>query len=185
MSHVFAAPELLVDAAANLETIGSSLYEAHTLAANSTLAVLPAAADEVSTSIANLFSRYGQDYQRLAGLAAGFHEQFVQHLNASAAGYASAEAINVTLVQPFTSFLEASGLSGPLYDLGWSIFYQLEAVSRNNPYSSLFQALWALVFLFIGLPLLSLAIGVLLPQFFYYFGNSLILPGLVGLAALA
>ena len=47
------------------------------VAAAPTVALIPAAADEVSASIAHLFSQHAQDYQALAGQAAVFHEQFV------------------------------------------------------------------------------------------------------------
>ena len=96
MSFVIAAPEIMTAAATDLATIGSTLSAAHTAAAPPTLAVMPAAADEVSASTAHLFSRQAQDYHALAGQAAAFHEQFVQHLNASAGSYASAEAANAS-----------------------------------------------------------------------------------------
>jgi PE family len=44
--------------------------------------VVPAAADQVSASVAQLFSRYAEDFHGLAGRAVVFHEQFVQHLTA-------------------------------------------------------------------------------------------------------
>jgi TorA maturation chaperone TorD len=59
-------------------------------AAAPTLAVLPAAADEVSASVAHLFSQRAADYQAQAAQAA-FQEQFVQNLTASAGPYASIE----------------------------------------------------------------------------------------------
>ena len=64
--------------------------------------MVAAAADEVSASIAHLFSRQAQDYQALAGQAAAFHEQFVQNLTASAGSYAGAEAANAALLPPLT-----------------------------------------------------------------------------------
>lgn len=91
MSHVMVAPELMESAAANLATIGETLNAAHLTAAAPTVAVLPAAADEVSASIADLLSGYGQEYQKLAGEAAAFHEQFVQALKASANAYDNIE----------------------------------------------------------------------------------------------
>ena len=103
MSLVIAAAELMADTAADLANIGSTLDAAHMAAATPTIAVVPAAADEVSESIAHLFSQHAQDYQALAGRAAGFHEQFVQHLTSSAASYANAEAANVTLLQILTA----------------------------------------------------------------------------------
>ncbi|MGO9694275.1 MAG: PE family protein [Mycobacterium sp.] len=96
MSYVTAAPEMLAAAAADLATIDSSLSAAHTAAAAPTFALVPAAADEVSASIAHLFSQHAEDYQALAGQAAAFHEQFIQHLNASARSYASTEAANTS-----------------------------------------------------------------------------------------
>ncbi len=60
----------------------------------------PAAADEVSTGVAQLFSRCAQGYQAVAGQASAIHDQFVQRLTASATSYAGAEATNVGLLQP-------------------------------------------------------------------------------------
>ncbi len=100
MSLVTAAPELMTVAATDLANIGSTISAAHMAAATSTVGVIPAAADEVSSSIAHLFSQHAQDYQALAGQAAAFHEQFVQHLTSSAGSYASAEAASAKLLQP-------------------------------------------------------------------------------------
>ena len=65
--------------------------------------MIPAAADEVSAGVAHLFSRYAQGYQALAGQAAVFHEQFVQHLTAGAGSYAATEAANASLLQPLNA----------------------------------------------------------------------------------
>jgi len=100
MSLVTAAPELMTVAATDLANIGSTISAAHLVAATPTVAVVPAAADEVSSGIAHLFSQHAQDYQALAGQAAAFHEQFVQHLTSSAGSYASAEAASAKLLQP-------------------------------------------------------------------------------------
>ena len=94
MSLVTAAPELMTVAATDLANIGSTISAAHLVAATPTVAVIPAAADEVSSSIAHLFSQHAQDYQALAGQAAAFHEKFVQQLTSSAGSYAHAEAAN-------------------------------------------------------------------------------------------
>jgi hypothetical protein len=99
MSYVIAAPEMMTSAATDLATIGSNLNAAHTAAAAPTLAVLPAAADEVSTSIAQLFSQHAANYQAMAAQAAAFQEQFVQNLTASAGSYASMEAAIASLLQ--------------------------------------------------------------------------------------
>jgi PE family len=94
MSYVMAAPGMLATAATDVAAVGSTVSAAHMAAAPPTIAVIPAAADEVSAGIAHLFSRCAQDYHALAGQAAAFNEQFVQHLNSSAGSYAAAEAAN-------------------------------------------------------------------------------------------
>jgi hypothetical protein len=99
MSYVIAAPEIMTSAASDLATIGSNLHAAHTAAAAPTLAVMPAAADEVSVCIAHLFSLHAGDYQALAARAAAFQDQFVQNLTAGAFSYASIEATIASLLQ--------------------------------------------------------------------------------------
>lgn len=84
MGHVFAVPDQIAAAATDLGAIGSTLEAAHLTAAASTQTLLPAAADEVSASIAQLFSGYAEDYQKLATKAGTFHQQIVEHLTASA-----------------------------------------------------------------------------------------------------
>jgi hypothetical protein len=96
MSYVIAAPEMLAAAAGDLATIDSSLSVAHTAAAASTVALVPAAADEVSLSTAHLFSRCAEDYQAVARQAAAFHEQLIRTFNASARSYARTEAANAS-----------------------------------------------------------------------------------------
>jgi hypothetical protein len=108
MSCVIAAPDMMAAAATDVAAVGSTLGAAHVAAAAPTVAVIPAAADEVSASIAHLFSRHAQDYQGLAGQAAAFHEQYVQHLNASARSYAIAEGANVASLQPLNATSGAS-----------------------------------------------------------------------------
>ena len=103
MPYVTAAPEMMAATATDLATVGSNLSAAHMAAAVPTVAVIPAAADEVSASIAQVFSRHGQGYQALAGQAVAFHEQFVQHLTAGAGSYTAAEAANASLLQPLNA----------------------------------------------------------------------------------
>jgi Zn-dependent oligopeptidase len=107
MSYVIAAPEMLTAAAADLATVDSSLSAAHAAAAFPTVALVPAAADEVSASIAHLFSQHAEDYQALAARAAALHRQFIQNLNASTRSYASTEAAN-------TSSLRSDASAGSL-----------------------------------------------------------------------
>jgi hypothetical protein len=89
----------MTSAAADLASIGSNVSAAHMVAAAPTVAVLPAAADEVSASIAHLFSQHAANYQALAAQAAAFNDQFVQRLSAGAFSYASIE-------NAITSFLQ-------------------------------------------------------------------------------
>jgi PE family len=92
MSFVLAAPEALVTAASDLAGIGSALTTAHAAAAPPTTGLAAAAEDEVSTQVAALFSGHARAYQQLGAEASAFHQQFLQVLNASAAGYATAES---------------------------------------------------------------------------------------------
>ena len=130
MSYVMAAPDMMTSAATDLAAVGSTLSAAHLAAAAPTVAVTPAAADEVSASIAHLFSKFGHGYQTLAGQAAAFHEQFVQRLTAGTGSYAAAEGTNVASLQSFTASSGASanataassGTSLPAFVLDLSIF---------------------------------------------------------------
>ena len=99
MPDVLVVPGAIEAAATDVSAVGSTLNAAHLSAAIPTSAVIPAAADEVSAGIAHVFSVHAQDYQGLAGQAAAFHEQFVQHLTASAGSYASTEAANAAVLQ--------------------------------------------------------------------------------------
>ncbi|OBI86565.1 PE family protein [Mycobacterium asiaticum] len=104
MSSLFAAPELMAVAATDLAAIGSTLRAAHEAAA-APLAVPPAAADEVSAGIAQLFYEHAQEYQGLAGQVEAFHDRFVQQLSGSATAYASAEDANFAFLQPLEAFV--------------------------------------------------------------------------------
>jgi hypothetical protein len=104
MSYVIADPEMMTAAATDLATIGSNVSVAHAAAAAPTVAVIPAAADKVSASIAQLFSQHAADYQARAARAAAFHEQFVQNLTAGAFSYASTEATIASLLPILPDF---------------------------------------------------------------------------------
>jgi hypothetical protein len=89
----------MTSAATDLATIGSDLSAAHLGAVAPTVAVLPAAADEVSAAIASVFSCHGKAFQALSAQAGVFHSQFVLALNAGAGAYASTEAANAGPLQ--------------------------------------------------------------------------------------
>lgn len=102
-------PELVSAAALDLTRVGTAIDQAVATARGSTSSVAAAAADEVSTAIAALFSGHGEAFQAASAQAATFQEQFVQLLNGGAAQYASAEAFNNPLLAaintPFQTIL--------------------------------------------------------------------------------
>ncbi|GFG89989.1 hypothetical protein MBOU_20310 [Mycobacterium bourgelatii] len=98
MSFVYARPEILSAAAAELESIGAALNAAGTAAAGQTTGILAAGADEVSVVIATLFNGHAQAYQALSREAAAFHERFLLALSAGGGAYTSAEAANVAVM---------------------------------------------------------------------------------------
>lgn len=80
MTYVSISPEIVASAAADIESIGETLARVHTAVAGPTTSVVSAAADEVSTAIAALFSQHAVDYRVLAAQAATFHEQLTRTL---------------------------------------------------------------------------------------------------------
>ena len=154
-----AAPDMMAAAATDVAAVGSTLSAAHLAAAAPTVAVIPAAADEVSASIAHLFSRHAQDYQGLAGQAAAFHEQYVQHVNASARSYATAEGANVASLQPLNA---SSGASANAIAALTGLVGQ---IALNNPLGPFVTFAFDLAFLSLGLLLVPL-------NFFVFLINS-------------
>jgi PE family len=94
MSFVIAQPELLALAASQLDGIGTVMTAQNAVAAASTTAVMPAAADEVSALTATQFGAYAAMYQAVGAQAAVVHEMFVRTLGASAGSYAATEVAN-------------------------------------------------------------------------------------------
>ncbi len=99
VSYVIALPELLEAAAADMARIGSSIGAAHAAAAGPTTGILAAAADEVSTAIASLFSAHGKSFHGIGTRAAEFHAQFVQALKSAGGAYAAADTANASPMQ--------------------------------------------------------------------------------------
>ncbi|MDD4867245.1 MAG: PE domain-containing protein [Mycobacterium sp.] len=113
MSFVTTNPEALSYAAGKLQTLGSALADESTAAAAPTTAVAPAAADEVSTLQAAVFSAYGSLYQSVSAQAAAIHELFINTLGTSAGSYSLTEAANsVAAASPL------SGISGTAGSVG-------------------------------------------------------------------
>jgi hypothetical protein len=128
MAYVIATPEMMEAASTDLATIGSTLNVAHMAVAVPTVAVVPAAADEVSVGIAQLFSQHAQGYQASAGQAAAFQEQFAQNLKTSAASYTSIEDAISSLLQGLDAkvrYFESAGtaLKNIFVGLGGAIEY--------------------------------------------------------------
>ncbi|WP_158018269.1 PE domain-containing protein [Mycobacterium basiliense] len=99
MSYLVATPDVLATVATEAAGIGSSIEAARLAALAPTSRLLAAAADEVSTAIASLFSAHAEEYQMLGKHAAAFHEQFVQVLSNASRTYAAAEAANANSLQ--------------------------------------------------------------------------------------
>ncbi|SOJ54711.1 PE-PGRS family protein PE_PGRS16 [Mycobacterium simulans] len=98
MSLLNVIPELLVAAATDVAGIGSTMNASNAAAATRTAGLLPAAADEVSTTIAALFQAHAWEYQLLSTRAAAYHDEFVRTLTDSAGAYGQAEAANAEQV---------------------------------------------------------------------------------------
>ena len=94
MSFVTTQPELLAEAAGNLQGIGSAMTAGSAAAAGPTTGVVPAAADEVSALTSAQFAAHAQMYQAVSAQAAAIHEMFVNTLGISAGSYAATEAAN-------------------------------------------------------------------------------------------
>lgn len=149
MSYVVTAPHLLELAATDFGAIASAVDAARAAAAPRTLTLLPAAADEVSASVARLFAQHADEYQKVAGQAAAFHSQFVQQLTVSACAYTSAESANAALLH-----LENAGpASAAAGDASWDAV----GIALNNFINTALDR----IVLFLIWPLL-------IPAFLYY-----------------
>ena len=100
MSYLIAVPDLFTTAAAEAAGIGSSMRAANLAALTPTSRLMAAAADEVSSAIASLFSGHAQEYQALSAQVTAFEEEFVRALSAAGGAYAAAEAVNAGPLQP-------------------------------------------------------------------------------------
>ncbi|WP_082277198.1 PE family protein, partial [Mycobacterium ostraviense] len=115
MSYVAIAPETTAAAAADLNSLGSTLRAANAAAAVGTTQLLPAAGDEVSVAIAAVFSDLGQGFQAVSAQTALFHEQFVQLLSGGGLLYAMTEAANASPLQVLEQDLLAAINAPTLY----------------------------------------------------------------------
>jgi hypothetical protein len=140
VSFLVVAPDWVESAAADLESIRSSLTAAHAAAAVPTTGIAAAGADEVSAAVSALFGRFGQEYQALSAQASGFHQQFVQALNSGAGSYLAAEAANSSPLQT----IEQSLLGAITAPTGAAASSPLQAIEQavvgiiNGPTTILF-----------------------------------------------
>lgn len=122
MSYVMAEPQMMAAAASDVAAISSTVSAAHMAAAAPTVSLIPAAADQVSTGIAQFFSGVAQDFHALVGQAATFGQHFAQQLHLSAGAYTAAEAVsaaslslpNANSLVSFVNSLPGLLLSGPM-----------------------------------------------------------------------
>ncbi len=92
MTSVFAQPQLISSAVADVTGIGSAIGAANASAAGATTGLQAAAADEVSAATANLFGAYAREYQAVIKQAGAFHDAFAQALAAAANAYSETES---------------------------------------------------------------------------------------------
>lgn len=111
MSYLFATPEVLASAAAEVAGIGSSLRAATAAAASSTTAIVAAAGDEVSVAVANVFGGYAREFHVLTAQTVLFHGQFAGALSGAATAYIDGEILNVSLL--------IKGLEQQFFDQGF------------------------------------------------------------------
>jgi len=157
MSAVIAVPELMAQAATDLAAIGDTLNAAHLTAAVPTVAVLPAAADEVSASIAHLMSDYGQEYQKLAREAAAFSDHFARTLKSGGAAYAATEATSAASLRPLAAPAANDPFAGVLSLLSETV----GNLFSNTVFFLGFLGIAALTIFFSGLVAAVLLLGTL------------------------
>jgi hypothetical protein len=183
MSYVIAEPDVIAAAAADVAAIGSTLDVANMAAALPTVALAPAAADEVSAGIAQLFSEHARDYQAAARQAAASLEQFGENLVRSSGLYAFVEAVSASflhetkalvrevLIEVLTEVLAVVSPLGhaalvPLFDV---IRPQLDQWVTSNPgLASFFVGAFLILLLLFAIALISLGVYTTwaIPAFF-------------------
>ncbi len=135
MSYVLAEPQMMAAAATDVAAISSTVSAAHMAAAAPTVSLIPAAADQVSTGIAQLFSGVAQDFHSLVGQAATFGQQFAQHLHLGAGSYTAAEAVSAaSLSLPDANSLVSivNGLWGQLISGPMAVFNSITKCLHSN-----------------------------------------------------
>ena len=101
MSFVSVTPDVVGEAAGELDSIGSALSAANAAAAASTTGIVAPGADAVSAAVAALLGAHAEEYQAVGAQAADFHSQFVSLLNAGTGSYVSTELANARSTAAF------------------------------------------------------------------------------------
>ncbi|WP_156685920.1 PE family protein [Mycobacterium sp. Marseille-P9652] len=157
MAYLIADPELIAAAATDLASIGSNLNAAHLRAAAPTVAVIPAAADEVSAAIASVFADRAQAFQGLAGQAAAFSDQFVQTLKSGGASYAATEATSAASLRSIAAAAASDPFGGVL-----SLLSEIGNLFTNAVFFLGFLGIAALIIFFSVFVAAVLTLGALL-----------------------
>jgi PE family len=125
ISFVSVVPDIVAQAARELESLGWTLSAANAAAAAPTTGVVALGLDEVSAAITALFNQQGLSYQALSARAATFHTQFANLLNAGTVSYISTEIANARAAAAF-----GGGSGGITQSVGGDI---LSALVSNVP----------------------------------------------------
>ncbi|OIN79033.1 PE family protein [Mycobacterium malmoense] len=98
------SPDELITAAQRLATVGSDIAVANLTVATSTTGITPAAGDELSQNLVNLFSTYAEQFHMAVEQTGMIGiQQFAQHLTSAANGYANTD---VSSAASFTENVE-------------------------------------------------------------------------------
>jgi hypothetical protein len=178
MSYVTVVPDMLAAAATDVAGVGSMVNAAHAAAAAPTVAVIPAAADQVSTAISQLFSQFGANYHAKAGQATAFLNEFVQNLAASGGSFAGAELANVASLVGKTVTTAITELSPVFVNVATGVLNSLEGVIKG--FLSTIELLGVtainLVNFFLAANYLLFAFAVLYLQFILFFQFHITIP---------
>jgi PE family len=117
---VSVVPDIVAQAAGELERLGSTLSAANAAAAAPITGVAAPGLDEVSAAITTLFNQQGLSYQALSAQAATFHSQFTNLLNAGTVSYISTEITNARAAAAF-----GGGSGGIVRSVGDDILSEL------------------------------------------------------------
>ena len=171
MAYVVTAPEAMASVAVDINGVGTAIASAYGAAAQSTVRIVPAAADEVSAAIAQAFSQLGADSQVLGHKAREFHDAFTAQLHAGAIAYVDRESASVahmatSIGGPYA--LAPTGIAGRfLVSLWYAVTNAITAIA-NLIYATLSALVASLYFSFSSAFLFTQFVNDLLAAQVYY-----------------